>query len=86
MRFFVLPIFDGVIMDGHPIFWAVDAGIAERAIHLLSSNGWAELWPEPMKFLVDILNYTHWLGINIIGYSIYLSDSTFTQFSCLFYF
>ena len=25
MRFFVLPIFDGVIMDGHPIFWVVDA-------------------------------------------------------------
>ena len=28
--------------------------IAERAIHLLSSNGWAELWPQPIKFLVDI--------------------------------
>ena len=26
MRFFVLPIFDGVIMDGHPIYWVVDAG------------------------------------------------------------
>ena len=25
---FVLPIFDGVIMDGHPIFWVVDAGVA----------------------------------------------------------
>ena len=27
MRFFVLSIFDGVIMDGHPIFWVVDAGV-----------------------------------------------------------
>ena len=26
MRYVVLPIFDGVIMDGHPIFWVVDAG------------------------------------------------------------
>ena len=25
MRFFVLPIIDGVIMDGHPVFWVVDA-------------------------------------------------------------
>ena len=28
MRIFVLPIFDGVIMDGHPIFWVVNAGVA----------------------------------------------------------
>ena len=28
MGFFVLPIFDGVIMDGHPIFWVVDAGVS----------------------------------------------------------
>ena len=28
MRFFVFSIFDGVIMDGHPIFWEVDAGVA----------------------------------------------------------
>ena len=27
MRFFVLPIFDGVIMDGHPMFLVVDAGV-----------------------------------------------------------
>ena len=26
MRFVVLPIFDGVIIDGHPLFWVVDAG------------------------------------------------------------
>ena len=26
MRFFVLPIFDGVIIDGHPIFLVVDTG------------------------------------------------------------
>ena len=26
--------------------------IAERPIHLSSSNGWAEFWPVPMKFLV----------------------------------
>ena len=25
---FCFPIFDGVIMDGHPIFWVVDAGVA----------------------------------------------------------
>ena len=24
---FVLPIFDGVIINGHPIFWVVDAGV-----------------------------------------------------------
>ena len=28
MRFFVLPIFDGVIKDGRQIFWVVDAGVA----------------------------------------------------------
>ena len=30
-----------------------------RAIHLPSSNGWAEFWPKPMKFYVDILSYAH---------------------------
>ena len=33
--------------------------IAERTIHLSSSNGWAEFWPEPMKFLFDMLNHAH---------------------------
>ena len=33
---------------------------AERAIHLMSSNGWAEFWPEPMIFLVDMLNHAHY--------------------------
>ena len=28
MRFLVLPIFDGVVMDKHPIFCLVDAGVA----------------------------------------------------------
>ena len=28
------------------------------------SNGWAEFWPEPMKFLVDMLNHAHWLRIS----------------------
>ena len=28
-----------------------------------SSNGWAEFLPEPMKFLIDMLNHTHWLRI-----------------------
>ena len=38
--------------------------IAERAaIHLSSSNGFAEFWPEPIKFLVDMLNYARWLRI-----------------------
>ena len=35
--------------------------IAERTIHLSSSNRWAEFWPEPMKCLVDMLNNAHWL-------------------------
>ena len=26
--------------------------IAEHGIHLLSSSVWAELWPEPMNFLL----------------------------------
>ena len=25
---FVLPVFDGVLMDGHPINWVVDAGVS----------------------------------------------------------
>ena len=29
--------------------------IAERAIHVSSSNGWPESRPKPMKFLVDLL-------------------------------
>ena len=33
--------------------------IAERAINLLSSNEWAEFWPEPKKFLVDMLNHAY---------------------------
>ena len=36
---------------------------AECTIHLSSSNGWVKFWPEPMKFLVDILNHAHWLRI-----------------------
>ena len=32
---------------------------AERAIHLSSSNGWTEFWPEPIKFLVDMPNHAH---------------------------
>ena len=27
MRFFVLPILDGVKMDGYQIFWVVDTGV-----------------------------------------------------------
>ena len=50
--FFVLHIFDGVIMDGHPIFWVVDAGIASihhdyKKSHLLFS------------FLVRIVLFLH---------------------------
>ena len=30
--------------------------IAERTIYLSSSNRWAEFWPEPMEFVVDMLN------------------------------
>ena len=38
--------------------------IAERAIHLSYSNGWVEFWPEPMKFLVEMLNHAHRLRIH----------------------
>ena len=43
--------------------------IAERAIHISSHNGWAEFWPEPIKFLVDMLNHTHWLWMAYKGHS-----------------
>ena len=33
--------------------------IAECTIHLLSSNGWVEFWPEPMKILVYTLNHAY---------------------------
>ena len=71
MRFFVLPIFDGVIMDVHPIFWVVDAGattprqlLNTLSVMVWSGNGWTEIWPKPMKFLVDMLNHAHWLRIS----------------------
>ena len=35
--------------------------IAECTFYLSSGDGWAELLPEPIKFLVDILNHAHWL-------------------------
>ena len=35
--------------------------IAEPTIHPSSSNGWAEFWPEQIKFLVDMLKHAHWL-------------------------
>ena len=38
--------------------------IAVHTLHLLSSYGWAGFWPKPMKFLVDMLNHTHWLIIS----------------------
>ena len=40
--------------------------IAERVIHLSSYNWWLEFWPEPMKFLVDMLNHAHWLRILVV--------------------
>ena len=33
--------------------------IAERAIHYGLVMGLAEVWPKPMKFLVDMLNHAH---------------------------
>ena len=33
--------------------------IAEHGIHLSSRNGWAEFWPKPMKFLIDMPNHAH---------------------------
>ena len=54
---FVLPIFDGVIMDGHPILWVVDAGLdgihhskinacSFKAFQGSSSNATQNLWKE----------------------------------------
>ena len=34
---------------------------------LWSDNGWVEFLAEPMKFLVDMLNHTHWLRIYYIS-------------------
>ena len=32
--------------------------IAEYALSILSSNEWAKFWPEPMKFLVNMLKHS----------------------------
>ena len=37
--------------------------IAEQAIHISSSNGWAEFWSEQIRFLFDMVNQVHWLRI-----------------------
>ena len=42
----------------HTLNMQLPCVIAERAIHY--SNGWVE---KPMKFLVDMLNHTHWIRI-----------------------
>ena len=74
----VLPVFDGIIMDGHPIFWVVDS---PRFMHIkyettprncwthypfLPSNRWAEFRPELIEFLVDMLKHAHWQRIDTI--------------------
>ena len=41
------------------------SAIADRAIHLSSSNG----WPEPTKFLVDMLKLAHWLRMTDQDYA-----------------
>ena len=40
--------------------------ITERAIHhdLVMDGRSLAIWPEPMKFLVDMLNLPHWPRIN----------------------
>ena len=50
--FLVLPIFDGVIMDGHPIFWVVDAGVV----------GFHHDTRCPPQFLVRIVLFLHFIG------------------------
>ena len=54
-----------VIRSVHALKYASDV-IAERAIHLTSSTGRSEFWPEPMKFLADMLNRTHLLRIKFV--------------------
>ena len=41
----------------YAVYTRVKYTTTPRAIHLSSGNGWVEFWPEPMKFLVDILNH-----------------------------
>ena len=78
MRFFVLPIFDGVIVDGHPIFWVVDAGV--DTIKILDAH---PLWHHRrwtkqkissfIPFLVRIVLFLHFIG------GIYLSKILFYE-------
>ena len=53
--------------------------IAEYAIHLSSSNGWAEFWPEPMKFLVNMLNHVVWLRIFYLFISVHNKKAYFVR-------
>ena len=39
----------------HTLNMQIPCVISECVIHLSCSNGWVELWPEPMKFLVNML-------------------------------
>ena len=44
--------------------------IAERAIHYgVVMDGWS-FWPQPIKFLVDMLNCTHWLRMRATKHEI----------------
>ena len=47
-----------------------------------SSNGWSEFWAEPMKFLVDMLNHSHWLRIHCRWW--WIACSAIMRGSCMF--
>ena len=58
MRFFILPIFDGIIMDGYPIFWVVDAGVA--GIHHDANIGCPSIMtPSKMDKTKNLIFYSH---------------------------
>ena len=61
MGFFVLPIFDGVIMDGHPIFWVVSTTIKILDAHpLWHHRRWAKQKVSSLifSFLVRIVLFS----------------------------
>ena len=70
MRFFILPIFDGVIMDGHPIFeWWMQAYPVSTMIKILDTHPLRHFEDGQNKkshllfsFLVRIVLFLHLIG------------------------